>query len=264
MSTTSENMKQEPEADFILILPAKQKNIKLKIKEEKDIENTFDAKFEKLKNGKYQCSLCRIVVTYSHAVRHRRSHKNKVFQPIEKPLKRKCECDVCGKLFKEKYEVVKHLFSHFKPKICKICDKRFATNRHLKNHLATTHERTGAFQCNYCVKNFNTKIHLEAHIKNCHEYDKTIMKCSNCSFTSNPKEVRKHRAKIHLGRFCKTCDKTFVSLRDFENHLFFHKNSENLTCKVCGSSFETARGMSHHLRFHQELKSKFHFFYSKI
>jgi hypothetical protein len=227
----SVNIKNEPEADFILILPNKPlmsagtKGIK--IKEEKD-------------------------------------NKKSISKSQKKTVAKAFKCEKCPKSFGARGNLNQHMKSHNKPEQCNICEKRFATKNHLEIHLAN-HEDKRSFQCKFCVKNFNAKALLSNHVKHSHEIDKSKSKCGDCSFTSNPKEVRKHRAKVHLGRFCQTCDKTFVCKTRFEVHLNFHKNAENFTCKICGSKWESFKRLAHHLtQFHRESKSKFFVNFSLI
>ena len=66
--------------------------------------------------------------------------------------------------------------------VCKICDKSFAGNLHLKRHIKLVHEGERAHQCSVCEKTFSQASHLRKHIKIVHQGERNHQ-CSICDKT---------------------------------------------------------------------------------
>lgn len=83
-------------------------------------------------------------------------------------------CDVCGKLFSFKYQLIVHRRYHNrrKPFICQVCGQAFVSTAELSAH-GKSHDNNGnsMFTCNVCYHVFATEASLERHMKR-HSTDK--------------------------------------------------------------------------------------------
>jgi len=118
-----------------------------------------------------------------------------------------CKFSDCGKIFRYKSEIVRHITTHseYRPYVCNIpgCNKGFKRRDALDNHIRT-HTKEKPFICTYegCDNKFPTKASLRYHLLK-HEGEKTY----KCSFPG--------------------CEKNFLTLsqlKQHENSASVHKN----------------------------------------
>jgi len=81
-----------------------------------------------------------------------------------------------------------------RPYLCTVCDKRFTTKKHLKQHKQT-HTADKLHSCTQCEKRFATKYYLNKHM-NVHSSKYKCTECEKC-FISN-RDLTVHR-RIHSG-----------------------------------------------------------------
>lgn len=76
------------------------------------------------------------------------------------------ECELCKKLFKNKYYLDRHLKIHLNQKEfkCEHCDKSFLQKAHLKGHMKV-HSSLRPYNCPQCSNSFNSAGNLKTHIK---------------------------------------------------------------------------------------------------
>lgn len=67
---------------------------------------------------------------------------------------RKFKCDACGKSFKEKVALKRHMTSHTDetPYPCKLCGKKFKFPQNLRRHDNIVHKELKPFKCDICGK----------------------------------------------------------------------------------------------------------------
>lgn len=92
------------------------------------------------------------------------------------------QCAVCGKEFKNRYEMLIHERNHdnVKPYSCEICAKRFNCKEGVRVHLLV-HSDSKPFSCTICGWRFRRKCNLNKHASK-HSED-TPFQCSICQKT---------------------------------------------------------------------------------
>lgn len=157
--SSSKNIKQEPTAEFVCILPPFESEktlggslIIVNVKEEKRHlkELSENLKDEGQDQGllKSQCKICRkILASEQNLILHMNIH-NKV------------ECDVCFQVFQRK-TIEKHKKKHInegkRKFLCDLCPKRFLKEKTLYDHRIQ-HRRN--FQCDLCGCSTLSKISI--------------------------------------------------------------------------------------------------------
>uniref|UniRef100_A0A336KUQ3 CSON015391 protein n=1 Tax=Culicoides sonorensis TaxID=179676 RepID=A0A336KUQ3_CULSO len=107
----------------------------------------------------YKCSFPECDQTFKQSG-HRRQHERNFHGPVSDPV----TCDICMKLFKNKYTLKEHRKIHFSETIkCKECDAVFALERYLKEHVKSVHNLSDPVICAECGKLFKTKTRLQYH-----------------------------------------------------------------------------------------------------
>ena len=125
----------------------------------KQEEKTFD-------NTKtYECDFCdKKFSRPENVTRHIKSvHEGK------KPY----TCEECGRNFTEKRNLEHHNESYHAPRNLKCemgCQNlKFATNKQLKYHMLSVHEKEKPFNCNLCDYSSVTKSNFNRHVSDVHE-----------------------------------------------------------------------------------------------
>ncbi|XP_078488665.1 uncharacterized protein LOC144745993 [Ciona intestinalis] len=92
--------------------------------------------------------------------------------PNDKYTKRRYTCKHCGKDFKSRYMMRRHIvMGHsFKPKhVCTYCKKVFVSNSDMIIHVRRMHTGVKPFACSVCDVNFSCVGHLNYHMKTTHK-----------------------------------------------------------------------------------------------
>lgn len=107
-------------------------------------------------------------------------------------------CDICGKLFQFRYQLIVHRRYHAerKPFTCQVCGKAFTNAQELTRH-GKCHLGGSMFTCAVCFHVFANDASLERHMK-------------------------RHSADKPYG--CNTCGKTFARKEHLDNHNRYDTN----------------------------------------
>ena len=105
-------------------------------------------------------------------------------------------CQVCGKGFGSKEQLLNHMMVHRnrKPHVCEICEKSFCSPGNLKTHIMI-HTGQKPHSCEKCGKRFTTLGNLKTH------------------------SVVHTAEKPHA---CQVCGKGFTTLGNLKTHLLIH------------------------------------------
>ncbi|XP_049868685.1 zinc finger protein 569-like isoform X6 [Pectinophora gossypiella] len=175
-------------------------------------------------------------------------------------------CDLCGKIFQFRYQLIVHRRYHgeSKPFTCQVCGSAFANpvelSRHGKCHLATGDqaERHGKrmtqdkpYACTTCHKTFSRKEHLDNHVRS--HTGETPYRCQFCAKTFTRKEHMVNHVRKHTGETphrCDICKKSFTRKEHFMNHVMWHTGETPHRCDFCSKTFTRKEHLLNHVRQH--------------
>lgn len=109
-------------------------------------------------------------------------------------------CDLCGKLFQYKYQLIVHRRYHNerKPFTCQVCGQAFQNSAELTLHGKSKHiGGSKMYICNVCFHVFPNDASLERHMKR-HSADKPFL-CNICMRTFNRREHLENHQRTHTG-----------------------------------------------------------------
>lgn len=166
------------------------------------------------------------------------------------------ECDYCGKYFKTKSCIEKHIYGHLnlKPHQCPHCPKKFHYRLNMQVHVMKLHAHSEELiepsMCNICGKVFILKESLNAHLTTHHSKKASFFKCIYCEnkfsdFTQLTEHEKKH---LVTGRYqCPTCGYSYGIRDHFEAHLKSHIKVKDYVCQHCGKEFLRLNSMQRHV-----------------
>ncbi|XP_060949877.1 endothelial zinc finger protein induced by tumor necrosis factor alpha-like [Limanda limanda] len=228
----------------------------------------------------HRCDLCPKAYMRTNDLEH---HKKSVHVPgaFEPPRPSSLLCDLCGKEFKCRSQLVIHFQTHTgeRPHLCDTCGRKFARQHQLKRHKILIHakQRRGEenspcelpFACSVCGKRLKSKALLAAH-GHTHTSEKPH-RCGVClrSF-QRATCLKQHHLRVHLkvrvnnaphaARYrkctaqakmfpCPICSKVFKFKSLLSSHSLIHSELRPFACDFCSRSF---RRLSH-LKRHREV-----------
>ncbi|XP_046990114.1 zinc finger protein 570-like isoform X1 [Schistocerca americana] len=146
---------------------------------------------------------------------------------ISKVAERRFFCESCGKGYKKKSHLERHLRAHTgeRPFQCSYCTKRFAVRSILKQHVRI-HTGEKPYCCSVCLQRFPQKSGLMTHMM------------------------------LHTGKpfKCDLCEKSFVSNHKLLQHLKSHESQNIYSCSECKTKFFTEGALREHGKIHSEAK----------
>lgn len=197
-------------------------------------------------SGKFLCSICeRVFSQRSNALTHYKNvhinvRKNCPYcDACVKKLqyhirdvhssKKKVQCEVCGKPYKEGRLLKDHLnkvhcldfegnslvrFSKRVP--CRICQQEVANIR-LARHLKEKHYLAASlYDCPLCDSRVKF---LHWHLRNYHKYKEKLFKCYRCENLFLSKLDLNEHLVSHEEYHCQDCDESFIKFLEFSAHL---------------------------------------------
>lgn len=188
------NIKNEPEVEFVLILPPA-------ILKAEIVENFEENESSQKKNLEFQCPECpKSFDKKINLMHHKRAHKPRVecqicnkyirHQNLKNHQKRhdavsRFKCDFCSTGFYVKQEMVEHMWNHRSDKKfkCPQCSQGFNFGSSFKRHLLSHSTDPRPFKCDLCPKSFISKLGLQGHIISIHK-EGSEFKCDQCEYAA--------------------------------------------------------------------------------
>lgn len=143
---------------------------------------------------------------------------------IRKHTDMRCfSCSTCGKKYKYKYQLNRHIEEDHKKLLskltCTICWRKMATQENLEQHLQR-HEDVTCKTCNKKLKRENLNAHMQIH------------------GDSIP---------------CPICEKTFFRKLNMYEHFLIHTGKKHYNCDVYGNAFFRRRSLQRHMKQQHDL-----------
>ncbi|XP_071986397.1 uncharacterized protein [Engystomops pustulosus] len=183
------------------------------------------------------------------------SYPHSDFTMANIPVVKSFPCPECGKHFRYKWHLNKHLRIHRgdKPYSCYECGLCFKEKFNLANHLKI-HTGERPFLCSQCGKRFSTKSNLLEHLR-VHTGEKPFP-CSECGKCFKNKSHLVEHQRIHTGEKpypCSECGKGFTSKSRLLKHLRVHTGEKPFSCSECNRSFTQKAHLLRHQKSHNHL-----------
>lgn len=130
--------------------------------------------------------------------------------------------------------------------VCDLCGKRFASKRHLDQHV-DTHSAIRRFACGLCDKKFYTQCVLKAHQKT--HAGKKPHACDICGKCFARNSILVRHARTHSGERpfkCEQCGARFPRHDVLKYHQKTHSATKPFKCGTCGWLCFKKSDLSHH------------------
>ena len=169
----------------------------------------------------------------------REHHKIEIFEDDHFEFhegKTATECKTCKENFSEEIILRHHQYIHERNKhsICDFCGKSFKSKYYLSKHIEEFHEIYKSNICENCGEKFRSKYFLLKHTKNIKESSSGIKVCE-----TKPKILNREK--------CKTCFKCFNSKYYLSKHIGeVHNQSMLNICRSCGKNFKNLYYLKKH------------------
>ncbi|XP_073400456.1 uncharacterized protein [Dendrobates tinctorius] len=183
------------------------------------------------------------------------SYPHNDFTLASNPVVKSFPCPECGKRFRYKWHLNKHLRIHRgdKPYLCYECGLCFKEKFNLANHLKI-HTGEKPFLCSQCGKRFSTKSNLFEHLR-VHTGEKPFP-CSECGKCFKNKSHLVEHQRIHTGEKpfpCSECGKGFTSKSRLLKHVRVHTGEKPFCCPKCNKNFTQKAHLIRHQKSHSHL-----------
>lgn len=164
-------------------------------------------------------------------------------------------CKVCEKGFKTNVHLKRHEKTHEDKVECSICKLKYSQasiENHIKLHELKKNGKK--IKCNVCLKMFLTRRLLNIHVRSHNKFE-----CDICGYKSAHKFHLQDHFETHLNPNafqCKICDSKLGNRTSFNHHIrFMHKevkNFEKHSCEVCHKEFKKKENLYHHKKTHEK------------
>lgn len=134
------------------------------------------------------------------------------------------QCEICGRIVKNKSVLAKHMVTHtgIKQYSCKLCPKSFTRAEHKVIHMRT-HLGIRPYICEFCGRSFTKRQDLVRHMK-----------------------IHSDERKFK----CLRCDKRFKRSSDVHSHMRTHTGARPYNCSNCSKTYSSHSGLRKHYNAH--------------
>eukprot|EP01083_Nonionella_stella_P020350 56425_1 len=182
-------------------------------------------------------------------------------------------CTKCGKYFRQKRELNRHIINkhtpnHEKPFKCRFCKYGAATKSIVQRH-EYTHSTTKPYRCNQCNYQTSYKYILKKHVNKVHngeekeeteDKETTTWKCAHCNAGFASKYLMKQHEAAHGVSLvsenhyqCDQCSFRCAHKHSLIGHKLMHNQTKPFLCNICHKKFVTATELSKHAQTHQSI-----------
>ena len=167
-------------------------------------------------------------------------------------LRKKIGCHQCGKCFKKKSYLNKHMKIHLERNqhCCHVCGKKFSFARYLATHMRT-HTGNKPHCCQECGKRFSSASYLTKHMRT-HTGEKSFS-CLECGKRFSVSSALTRHTRTHTGEkpyCCQKCGKRFSVSSHLTQHMRTHTGEKPYCCRKCGKRFSRSHHLTIHMRIH--------------
>ncbi|KAB0803391.1 hypothetical protein PPYR_00361 [Photinus pyralis] len=166
------------------------------------------------------------------------------------------KCEICGKLFRQSYNFVRHQTVHtgVRAFFCHICGKNFRVSGGLHRHITEHHYGVKKYHCDICGRGFAAKATRDDH-RNIHTNDRPFI-CDICG------KAFRQKASLHIHKLfhgnnyrfsCSECDKKFRRASELKVHSWVHTGYKPHQCKICEAKFRLSQDLKRHVKIHNKL-----------
>lgn len=162
-------------------------------------------------------------------------------------------CEHCGRSYKLKIDLTHHMKrTHVSDlQICRFCGKKVKDVKgHEWRHQKRNREIKYEYPCHLCRKKFHHRSRLDNHLM----LHKKGFKCEICGKEySGTRELTSHKrfkhGQINIST-CILCQKTFLSISNFYQHVLTHASIRPYKCDVCEKDFTQRSSLLRHRKHH--------------
>lgn len=160
-----------------------------------------------------------------------------------KDAEEKCICNICGKSFKSKDNLNRHVTKHsgirdFK---CMFCPREFYFQRELNAHFKHQHFEVKKFVCSICDADFTTNASLKKHIALIHMEEDRKFECDSCKLSFKTKGTLSIHQRTHTKEKpfkCQKCLSAFSQKSILQRHMKNIHSEYIYQCNYCVLTFE--------------------------